>query len=704
VRLTGDATDSLAIAFNTAATDDAALTDLVKRVRQATLERVGVSPRYLLLVEQSEIPKTAIGKIQRAALTKRFAEGGFSAAVERSEQLTKRAETIPDWFFHPTWRKRALCADELIDASATVIVVDDIAGVSAALVDAVRITGATVASSNVAQLAEHVARVSAPSRLIVVAAGSSTVGPAGGDDEPSIAMATARRIRDIVTALARSRASAGRTDLVFYDIGSRAVVDSDRVAVGRGAMVGLLRTISPEHPEIAVRHVDLANDDASTNARTLLAEAADRRDESEVAYRSGARWVRRLAKHAMSPRASEPSVLGRTDGFYLITGGLGGIGVEVAKQILRTPDTRVLLVGRQPVGAADARAAALASLQALGEVRYTAADVADYSALERAANDAAQSWGRPLAVALHLAGTFVPSVLGDTTDAMFADALGAKVSGGWNVHRLVLTQPKAVFVAFSSVNGELGGYTAASYAVANAFLDRLVELHTRELGRPAHSLGWTLWDGVGMSREFAFKDSAGRRGYHAIPAAHGVTSFVASVSTTPGHVLVGLDSSNPTLRRVIDDSPMSDRLTLRASDAAKSTAGATRDRFGVDVTVAVQQTAAERASASSATFGSEIEQKIAGVWRDVLSTSAIGPNENFFEAGGTSLLAASTSRKLQEALGRPVAMTDLYRFPTIRLLAQYYSGDETQDSAELDESEERGRARRAQRAARRRST
>jgi NADP-dependent 3-hydroxy acid dehydrogenase YdfG len=395
-------------------------------------------------------------------------------------------------------------------------------------------------------------------------------------------------------------------------------------------------------------------------------------------------------------------VLGRTDGFYLVTGGLGGIGVEIAKQILRAPDTRVLLVGRQPIGDGDARAAAFASLQALGEVRYAAIDVADAAALDREVGEAGRAWGRPLAVGLHLAGAFAPAVLAETTDALLAEALRAKVAGGWNVHRLVVAQPDAVFVAFSSVNGELGGYTASSYAVANAFLDRLVELHTRQLGRPAYSLGWTLWDGVGMSREFAFKDSAGRRGYHALAAAQGVTSFVAAVSGEPGHVLIGLDGANPTLRRLVDDSPMSDRLTMRTVHAAPPVA--MHDRFGVEIPVVAQQVTDGRAASGAATFGSEIEQKIGAVWREVLATSAIGPNENFFEAGGTSLLAASASRKLQEALGRQVAMTDLYRFPTIRLLAQYYGGDETQDSAELDESEERGRARRAQRAARRRST
>jgi acyl-CoA synthetase (AMP-forming)/AMP-acid ligase II len=703
VRATGDATDSLAIAFHTAYVGDVALSDLVKRVRQGTLDRVGVAPRYLLLVEQSEIPKTAIGKIQRAALTKRFAEGGFAAAVQRSEQLTKRAETIPDWFFHPTWRKRVSRADAPVDSSTTMIIVDDINGVSEALTEVARGAGAAVVMSSIASLADEVSRVASDSRLIVVVAGASGRVVDEGSDAPGAAMTAARRVRDIAAAIARSRAPSAHTELVAYDIGARAVVAADKVAIGRGATIGLLRTISSEHPEIAVRHVDFENGDATSHATVLLAEVADRRDESEVAYRVGARWVRRLERHAFAaPTSSSGRVLGRTDGFYLITGGLGGVGVEVAKQVLRTTDARVLLVGRQPLTAGDGRTATLASLQALGEVRYAAADVADYAALEHVVNDASRTWDRPLAVALHLAGTFAPAVLDATSDAMFAEALRAKVTGGWNVHRVVLTQPAAVFVAFSSVNGEFGGYTASSYAVANAFLDRLVDLHIRELDRAAYSLGWTLWDGIGMSRELAFKDSAGRRGYHAIAAAQGVTSFVATVSGTPGHVLVGLDSTNPAVRRSVDDTPRGDRLVVRLNAVEKcAVAMPAHDRFAVAVPTSVQQVVAQTSGVTANAFGSAIEQKIGGVWREVLSTSAIGPNENFFEAGGTSLLAASASRKLQEALGRSVAMTDLYRFPTIRLLAQYYAGDETQDRSELDDSEARGKARRANRTARR---
>jgi hypothetical protein len=128
-----------------------------------------------------------------------------------------------------------------------------------------------------------------------------------------------------------------------------------------------------------------------------------------------------------------------------------------------------------------------------------------------------------------------------------------------------------------------------------------------------------------------------------------------------------------------------------------------QDRFGTAVPVVIRDAVAEDgAPATDASAGSAIAQTIAQVWRDVLPAGDVAPNENFFDAGGTSLLVATASRKLQDALGRPVSMTDIYRFPTIRLLTAHYAGQGSGEAAALDESEERGAARRAQRMARRR--
>ncbi|MEP6491997.1 MAG: SDR family NAD(P)-dependent oxidoreductase [bacterium] len=702
-------TDSLAIAFHTQREKDADVSDLLRRIRQTVLERVGVVPRFMLPVTQDDIPKTAIGKIQRSALTKRFAEGGFETIVKRSEHLTQRAETIPDWFFRPVWRQRALTSHKPVGPGCTVVIVANRSDVVGAIESYAQGTGARVVVTRGDDIEQMVATVAARERLIIMLGDTrdTTVAVADAPDVPAIALAAAGRLLRVVKALASSRSESARSELVAFDDRAQHVVTGDRTVVANASVIGILKTVPSEHPEISVRHVDLPAGEPDDVARLLLDEAGDRREESEVAYRNGARWVRRLANRPARPD-SRGYAIGRADGFYLVTGGLGGVGVETCRHLLRSSDVRLLLIGRRPIeGSTDPRAATLASLQELGTVQYEAADVADLASLERVVDAASTEWKRPLAGVIHLAGVFEPRLLADETPASLAASLQAKVQGGWNIHRLLLAHPAARLLVFSSVNGQMGGYGAGAYAMANAFLDAIVEHHVAELGRTAHSLGWSLWDAVGISREYALKDSATRRGYRAIPAHQGIISLDACAGSEPGHILIGLDGSNPHVRRQVDDAPASEVLAARwvPNGAGDSVMPAPPDdRFGKPIPNTLREVKdLEHSSAdqTSASFGNDLERAIAAVWREVLSTGTIGPNENFFDAGGTSLLVATASRKLQQALGRDVAMTDIYRFPTLRLLAGFYGGDNIADAVGLDDSEERGKARRAQRMQRR---
>jgi hypothetical protein len=707
VREPGADTDSLAVAFHTNRESDAEVADVLRRIRQSVLDRVGVAPRYMLRVAPHEIPKTAIGKIQRPALTKRFADGGFADAVARSEQLTKRAETIPDWFFRPVWRKRASLAASSVGPECVVLIIPDQAGIASHLAACARVAGARVETVSAATIAAAVADVAVDERLIVLLGEPYGARPdAASGDEPAMAARLAARVAEITRGIASSRRGSASTELFLYDDSAQYVADGDRVVVGKSSVVGMLRTIPSEHAAISVRHIDLSSGAADTLAAELFAELSDRRDEIEVAYRHGVRWVRRLRKQA--PVATgRMSGLAR-NGFYVLTGGLGGVGVEVARHLLRVGDTPLLLIGRRALtDAEDERTASLAALEALGTVRFEAVDVADAGALERVVARAAKDWERPLAGVIHLAGVYEPRLVADETAETLAAALRPKVEGGWAVHRLLLEHPDAVLLAFSSVFVYLGSYTASAYATANGFLDSLVEHHVHELGRDAYSLGWALWDSLGMSRGHASKEAAARRGYHAMSAHQGIVSLAAVAGAESGQVLIGLDGSNPSIRRYVDDAPLSERVSVsvrRESAGTSPGSVAFDDRFGVAIPMVVRDADADMASATSADsgFGSELERAIAAVWHEVLPTQHISPNENFFDAGGTSLLVATVSRKMQEALGREIKMTDIYHFPTLRLLAAHYAGDSTIDAANLDESEERGKARRAQRLERRR--
>jgi acyl-CoA synthetase (AMP-forming)/AMP-acid ligase II/NADP-dependent 3-hydroxy acid dehydrogenase YdfG len=728
-RQPGADTDALVVAFHTPQTSDDDIATLSRSIRSVVMDRVGVVPAYLLPVNQGDIPKTSIGKIQRPALAKRFAQGGFAGVIKRVQQLTGQEEAVPDWFFRPVWRKRPPVAHRPLGRGCTVVIVAGEDAVADALERAVGERGARplrVAAGGTPRLNSGetsgpqpsvefqriLAGIPVEERLVVAYGAASARRPRGGPDEWATSLATTEGVVALVQALAQSTRAAGACDLLVYDDGSQHVLPGDRTACGKTTALPLLRTASQEHTGIVVRHVDLPRDAPGVVARTLLNELADRREEPEVAYRDGDRWVRRLEKRPpfASPRGHE---LGRTDGFYLVTGGLGGLGAEVCRHLLRASEAPLLLVGRRPItDDADERRTLIGSLDGLGVVHFEALDINDYDALRLAVEAAAKRWGRPLAGVLHLAGVFEPRALMAETGETLVGAIEAKVRGGWNIHRLLLHHPNAVLVAFSSVNGYFGGYASGAYAAANAFLDGLVRHQVLELGRTAYSLAWSLWDGVGMSRKYVLKDAAKRVGYSAVPVRQGIMSLEAAIGSEPGHVLIGLDGGNPHVGRDVAGGLVSSGLTLnwvKANGVPALASPPMEDRFGVAVPCRVREVphlgrrggpdtgTGQVDGGRGQTLGSDLERAIAEVWRDVLPSGEIGREQNFFDAGASSLLVATASRKLGQVLGRDVPMTDIYRFPTVRLLAAEYAGTDNADAVGLEESETRGQARRARR-------
>jgi acyl-CoA synthetase (AMP-forming)/AMP-acid ligase II len=661
VRDAGADTDALAVAFHTTDQDEASLAELVRRIRAAVLERAGAVPSYILPVAKHEIPKTDIGKIQRLALTKRFESGGFDAVVQRIAQLTERAETVPDWFFRPVWRRRQAETHRPVGPGTVVVLVSEPGIFPSAIEAAIAGTGARCVVSSLHGVAQHLAATSASDRVVILYGARHGRRPvASGVDEPHFVEDAIVELSSLVQTVAASSQRTSRCELIAYDDGVHHVVDGDRVVAGKASLIALLRTSAAEHPELATRHVDSGLATPGAIATMLLAEIADRRDEPEVAYRAGERWVRRLAKSAPIATVSGHR-FGSAKGFYLVTGGAGGIGVEICRALRQATNAPLLLIGRSthPEGR-----------QSLDDVHYEAVDVADQEALDRTVSTAAARLALPLAGIIHLAGTFSPRLIADETAETLRAALRAKVQGTWSLHRLLLRHPEAVFVAFSSVNGHLGGYSAGAYAAANAFVDSVVEHNVVELGRRAYSFGWSLWDGVGLSRIYAHRESAERRGYRAISPRHGVLSCLAAVGSQPGHSLIGLDGRHPQIARFVDG-------PAHRSPASEST---------VQV----------KTPAAPMTMSSDLERSIAAIWRTVLPAREFGPDDNFFDVGGNSVLVAKASRALQQALGRDIAITDLYRFPTLRLLAAHYGGHDT-DAVDLDGSEERGQSRRARR-------
>jgi acyl transferase domain-containing protein len=271
---------------------------------------------------------------------------------------------------------------------------------------------------------------------------------------------------------------------------------------------GLGRTLAVEHADLWGGLVDL--DPASPAADTaalLAAQLACADGEDQVAFRGGERLVARLMRTSPPARVADF----RPDASYLITGGLGGLGLQVARWMIERGARRIVLLGRSslppraewaavdPASRAGRRIGAVRALEALGaSVHLAAVDVADETAVREFLDGFRRESWPPIRGVVHAAGTVHYGPLVQTTSSQFDEVLRPKVAGAWLLHRLLAVEPLDFFVLFSSASGVLSSPLVGAYAAANAFLDSLAHLRAAQ-GRPGLSIDWGLWAGAGMA-------------------------------------------------------------------------------------------------------------------------------------------------------------------------------------------------------------
>ncbi len=200
----------------------------------------------------------------------------------------------------------------------------------------------------------------------------------------------------------------------------------------------------------------------------------------------------------VAPSSQQPVVF-REDGTYLVTGGLGGVGLVLAEWMVEHGARNLVLVGRS--GATSVAAAdALAAMQARGaSVVVAQADVGSEVDVARVLGDIDAAMP-PLRGIMHLAAVLDDGILLQLNRERFQRVLGPKADGAWNLHTATLDAPLDFFVMFSSVASVLASPGQGNYVAANAFLDALAH-HRRAQGRAGLAINWGLWAEVGVAAQ-----------------------------------------------------------------------------------------------------------------------------------------------------------------------------------------------------------
>ncbi|EST33033.1 SDR family NAD(P)-dependent oxidoreductase [Streptomyces niveus] len=363
----------------------------------------------------------------------------------------------------------------------------------------------------------------------------------------------------------------------------------DRPVPARAALWGFVRTAAIEYPGLRPRLIDIDQPSDDT-LRAVLREVGAADGPTEVGYRRGVRHVpvrvRDRSAYTAPPGAKGPI---RQGGRYLVLGGHGGLGLEVADRFAREGAGVVALVSRSGAAPADDDRTGAISARGCEVVSY-GADVTSPGALAAVVERFRAEFGELHGV-VHAAGTLKDGLIRSATAEDIAAVMRPKADGVRELAAAVAGRDLDFAVLFASVSGTFGNLGQGGYAAANAYLDGFAQAH----GEPWLSVDWGLWGEVGMGTAVA--EQLRRRGVRPLGTTEGLDALIAVLGAADDlrQVIV----AHPDAGDVIEEPGAPFGVHTKAPDDVSVDVGPTGEGDGERVGEALEQFLTERLGVTS---------------------------------------------------------------------------------------------------------
>ncbi|UQA61056.1 type I polyketide synthase [Polyangium aurulentum] len=443
--------------------------------------------------------------------------------------------------------------------------------------------------------------------------------------------------------------------------GTQAVPQEPRdILVAQAPLWGLGRTIGMEYPELRCTRVDLDPAEPRGEAEALLRELLSAGPEEEIALRGESHYAARLARE-LPTRAGADAARIRPDASYLITGGLGGLGLLAARWLATEGARHLVLMGRQGI-ATQAQTAAISALEAEGvEVLIARADVADRGQLEEALREV-DARMPPLRGVIHAAGVLDDGALDQQNLERFRRVLGPKVLGGWNLHQQTAHRPLDFFVLYSSMAALLGSPGLGNYVAANAFLDALAH-HRRGSGLVATSVNWGLFADVGMGVKAEGIGRTSRHGIQGLAPEEGAAVLLRALRE--GWTQMGVASVD--FRRWLESHPHA-AASPRFGPLIRASQGA-HDAPRAQDTALVDALAHAAPADRAALLEQFVREALGEILRiDPMRIDRLAPLRAM---GIDSLMSLELRNRLEAALGIKLSTTLVWSRPNVSAMAKH---------------------------------
>ncbi|EDN69045.1 Polyketide synthase KR domain [Beggiatoa sp. PS] len=472
----------------------------------------------------------------------------------------------------------------------------------------------------------------------------------------------------------------------------QAVTGEEFLCPEKATILGPVKVIPQEYPNIHCHSIDIVLPKSGSEAQLieqLLAELTHHHENYllPVAFRGYSRWEQSFATQRLNKPANNTIGL-RKQGVYLITGGLGGIGLIFAEYLAKTVQAKLVLISRSGLPPREEWGQYLSNneqleqinkverfstlkesdnetqrlqnqirqvvaLEKLGtEVMVLRADVADLTQMQSAYTQATAQFGEIHGV-IHTAVTKGGAIIRAKAVEIAEQEFSPKIKGTRTLEMLFKTAKLDFMMLCSSQNAIIGGNWMVGYSAASAFLDAFAQAKANELDTFIFAINWDRWQGIGraVDVETGYQARTGKTLTGGLTAQEGVEAFhrILAKRTLP-QVIISKQFDFTALAK--NPNSLFELFNMESSRTSKTYTRTTEQNTYV----------APR---------NEMEQNIAHIWQETLGIESIGIHEDFYDLGGDSLIAIRVVSRLRELYHIELPVRVLFEKTTIAELAGY---------------------------------
>ncbi|MHC5736415.1 type I polyketide synthase [Nostoc sp.] len=455
----------------------------------------------------------------------------------------------------------------------------------------------------------------------------------------------------------------------LYDI-----TGNEKLSPIKATILGCCKVIPQEYPGIKCRQIDVVIYDSNIDnlIAQLIAEQEVDSGESIIAYRGNHRWVQVFEPVFLEKTLNTKTRL-RQEGVYLITGGMGGVGLEISKYLARTVQAKLILFGRSQFpkkehwddwltahdisDSTSSKIQKLRELEALGaEVLVLSADVTNYQQMQQVISQGLEHFGEINGV-IHAAGLTDIDIelIQYKSSKRLENSADPKIKGTLVLYDILKDMNLDFWVLLSSLSSILGGLGDVDYCAANNFLDEFSHFNTAQNHQFTVAINWDAWKEVGMAVNSNVPDQLKKLRQETIEngmlSAEGLNAFERILGSSLAQVIV----STRNLQALIDKNNIFSIYPNSQLNNSNQSLAIRHSRNLQENTYVAPR--------------NKIEQNIAKIWKELLGFEEISVDDNFLDLGGNSLMMIQMISQLRKDLQVELSLRIVFEAPTVAELA-----------------------------------